>query len=167
MVVYCLFDVVYSTPFQRVNFGGPAQPQVHGAMTPPHLPTVPDSGSHVPIFFPSIPTLPPSVTRGPRFFDPRVDPNPLNSITVSPLASSESSEELGGATSESDSSEELVGTVVRPPFNFRYSLPQHRRRRRQALGTPKPPHTPVFLSVFPSSPSPFRSCPGPSRYTTV
>uniref|UniRef100_A0A8C8FM70 Si:ch211-262h13.5 n=1 Tax=Oncorhynchus tshawytscha TaxID=74940 RepID=A0A8C8FM70_ONCTS len=62
------------------------------------------------------------------------------------------------------SSEELGAGVARPPFNFRY---RPLRRRRQALVTAKPPHTPVFLAEFPSSPSPFRSCPGPSRYTTV
>nr|XP_046157693.1 LOW QUALITY PROTEIN: alpha-2-HS-glycoprotein [Oncorhynchus gorbuscha] len=61
-------------------------------------------------------------------------------------------------------SEELGAGVARPPFNFRY---RPLRRRRQALVTAKPPHTPVFLAEFPSSPSPFRSCPGPSRYTTV
>ncbi|XP_077088082.1 fetuin-B [Siphateles boraxobius] len=76
-----------------------------------------------------------------------------------PASSSESSE-----SAETSSSEELSGSVraVKPPLNFRYAP----RRQRRQIPTP-PPHSPVFLSVFPSVPSPFRSCPGVSRYTTV
>ncbi|KAK9974749.1 hypothetical protein ABG768_022826 [Culter alburnus] len=78
-----------------------------------------------------------------------------------PTSSSESSE-----SAESDSSEEVGGPVraVKPPMNFRYVL--HRQRRQIPTSTTSP-HTPVFLSIFPSIRSPFRSCPGISRYTTV
>uniref|UniRef100_A0A673ID55 Si:ch211-262h13.5 n=1 Tax=Sinocyclocheilus rhinocerous TaxID=307959 RepID=A0A673ID55_9TELE len=78
-----------------------------------------------------------------------------------PTSSSESTE-----SAESDSSEEAGGSVraVKPPLNFRY-VP--RRQRRQIPTSTAPPHSPVFLSIFPSVPSPFRSCPGVSRYTTV
>lgn len=79
-----------------------------------------------------------------------------------PASSSESSE-----SAESSSSEELSGSVraVKPPLNFRYV--SRRQRRQIPSSTTPPPHSPVFLSVFPSAPSPFRSCPGVSRYTTV
>ncbi|KAK7127242.1 hypothetical protein R3I94_018431 [Phoxinus phoxinus] len=79
-----------------------------------------------------------------------------------PASSSESSE-----SAETSSSEELSGSVraVTPPLNFRYAA---RRQRRQIPTSATPaPHSPVFLSVFPSAPSPFRSCPGVSRYTTA
>lgn len=79
-----------------------------------------------------------------------------------PASSSESSE-----SASSESSEELSGSVraVKPPLNFRYAA--RRQRRQNPTSTTPPPHSPVFLSVFPSVPSPFRSCPGVSRYTTV
>lgn len=82
-----------------------------------------------------------------------------------PLTTS-SSESNESADSDSDSSEEMVGSVrvAKPPVNFRYML--HRQRRQTPTATTSP-HTPIFLSVFPSIPSPFRSCPGVSRYTTV
>ncbi len=85
---------------------------------------------------------------------------PASDSTI-PTSSSESTE-----SAESDSSEEAGGSVraVKPPLNFRY-VP--RRQRRQILTSTTPPHSPVFLSIFPSVPSPFRSCPGVSRYTTV
>uniref|UniRef100_A0A8C2D2Y6 Si:ch211-262h13.5 n=1 Tax=Cyprinus carpio TaxID=7962 RepID=A0A8C2D2Y6_CYPCA len=81
--------------------------------------------------------------------------------TTIPTSSSESTE-----SAESDSSEEAGGSVraVKPPLNFRY-VP--RRQRRQIPTSTAPSHSPVFLSIFPSIPSPFRSCPGVSRYTTV
>uniref|UniRef100_A0AAZ3RFQ5 Cystatin fetuin-B-type domain-containing protein n=1 Tax=Oncorhynchus tshawytscha TaxID=74940 RepID=A0AAZ3RFQ5_ONCTS len=88
-------------------------------------------------------------------------PNPNPSSSSESLESQETPVSPGVPDS---SSEELGAGVARPPFNFRY---RPLRRRRQALVTAKPPHTPVFLAEFPSSPSPFRSCPGPSRYTTV
>uniref|UniRef100_A0A672NY47 Si:ch211-262h13.5 n=1 Tax=Sinocyclocheilus grahami TaxID=75366 RepID=A0A672NY47_SINGR len=57
------------------------------------------------------------------------------------------------SSSEStESSEEAGGSV---------------RARRQISTSTAPPHSPVFLSIFPSVPSPFCSCPGVSRYTTV
>ncbi|KAM4548931.1 fetuin-B [Odontesthes bonariensis] len=66
------------------------------------------------------------------------------------------------------SSEEISGPVaLRPPFNFRYQ--RRDRKKRQALMETSHPssHHPIFLSDFPSGPSPFRSCPGPARYATV
>ncbi|XDV21857.1 hypothetical protein PO909_026874 [Leuciscus waleckii] len=79
-----------------------------------------------------------------------------------PASSSESTE-----SASSESSEELSGAVraVKPPLNFRFAA--RRQRRQIPTSTTPPPHPPVFLSVFPSVPSPFRSCPGVSRYTTV
>ncbi|XP_056095979.1 fetuin-B [Rhinichthys klamathensis goyatoka] len=77
-----------------------------------------------------------------------------------PASSSESTE-------SAESSEELSGSVraVKPPLNFRYAA--RRQRRQIPTSTTPPARSPVFLSVFPSVPSPFRSCPGISRYTTV
>ncbi|XP_028855823.1 fetuin-B isoform X1 [Denticeps clupeoides] len=85
------------------------------------------------------------------------DQQPLGTPSTQ-LASSESSE------SESMSSEETGVRISRPPLDFHY---KPYRKKRQAAGTGKPTHTPVFLTLFPSGVSPFRSCPGPSRYTTV
>ncbi|XP_030647393.1 fetuin-B [Chanos chanos] len=75
--------------------------------------------------------------------------------------SSESSE-----SAETSSSEEMRGSVPisRPPVNFRFI---RYRPRRNAPPGPQPTHSPVILSIFPSAPSPFRSCPGPARYTTA
>ncbi|KAL7854916.1 hypothetical protein SRHO_G00171060 [Serrasalmus rhombeus] len=77
--------------------------------------------------------------------------------------SSESSE---SAETGSSSSEELPGSVrvARPPIDFRYAA---LRQKRQAPAVIKPLHSPTFLAVFPSTPSPFRSCPGAAHYTTV
>ncbi|KAL1250820.1 hypothetical protein QQF64_018616 [Cirrhinus molitorella] len=96
----------------------------------------------------------------PQLADPVYQAIPASDSTL-PTSSSESTE-----SAESDSSEEAGGSVraVKPPQNFRY-VP--RRRRRQIPTSTAPPHSPVFLSIFPSAPSPFRSCPGVSRYTTV
>ncbi|KAF4098042.1 hypothetical protein G5714_022050 [Onychostoma macrolepis] len=69
---------------------------------------------------------------------------PASDSTI-PTSSSESTE-----SSESDSSEEAGGSVraVKPPLNFRY-VP--RRQRRQIPTSTSPPHSPVFLSIFPAS----------------
>ncbi|XP_068446161.1 fetuin-B [Clinocottus analis] len=106
----------------------------------------------------------------PAPFDPPVVVNPFHPSTSS---SSESDEHLvnqqrrpPGADPFSSSSEEIGGPVARrPPFNFRYQ--KRDRKKRQALVETSPSHNPTFLSDFPSGPSPFRSCPGPARYTTV
>lgn len=92
--------------------------------------------------------------------EPRLHPVSDVALTKSSSESNESAE------SESDSSEEVEGSVrvAKPPVNFRYLLP---RQRRQTPTATTSPLTPIFLSVFPSIPSPFRSCPGVSRYTTV
>ncbi|RXN13993.1 fetuin-B-like protein [Labeo rohita] len=97
----------------------------------------------------------------PQLADPVFQAIPAGPDSTVPTSSSESTE-----SSESVSSEEAGGSVraVKPPLNFRY-VP--RRQRRQIPTSTAPPHSPVFLSVFPSAPSPFRSCPGVSRYTTV
>lgn len=80
-----------------------------------------------------------------------VPANPPNPANPRPLDSS--SEETGGPV------------ALRPPFNFRYQ--RRDRKKRQALMETPSSHQPVFLSEFPSGTSPFRSCPGPSRYATV
>lgn len=134
------------------------------------MPEVPIFVPNVPIIIPSYPTAPPPLLEEPQpqpvdpsiLVDPTcIFPNPNPSSSSESLESQETPVSPGVPDS---SSEELGAGVARPPFNFRY---RPLRRRRQALVTAKPPHTPVFLAEFPSSPSPFRSCPGPSRYTTV
>uniref|UniRef100_A0A3B4UMP3 Si:ch211-262h13.5 n=1 Tax=Seriola dumerili TaxID=41447 RepID=A0A3B4UMP3_SERDU len=103
-------------------------------------------------------------------FDPSVVVNPSNPLTSS---SSESFEGLVNQQQQppvagpfDSSSEEIGGPVaLRPPFNFRYQ--RRDRKKRQALMQTSPSHNPVFLSDFPGGLSPFRSCPGPARYTTV
>ncbi|XP_062869277.1 alpha-2-HS-glycoprotein-like [Trichomycterus rosablanca] len=72
-------------------------------------------------------------------------------------SSSESSE------SSSSSSEEMLESVriARPPLDFHYA---HLREKREAVAATI---SPTFLNVFPNASSPFRSCPGTSRYTTV
>lgn len=89
----------------------------------------------------------------------------LQQVSSATLTTS-SSESNESAETGSDSSEEMEGSVriAKPPLNFRYV--QHRQRRQTSTDT-TPLHLPTFLSVFPSIPSPFRSCPGVSRYTTV
>uniref|UniRef100_A0A3B3ZNH2 Cystatin fetuin-B-type domain-containing protein n=1 Tax=Periophthalmus magnuspinnatus TaxID=409849 RepID=A0A3B3ZNH2_9GOBI len=72
-----------------------------------------------------------------------------------------------GPVHMASSSEEFgVPLARRPPHNFWYKK-RDDRRRRQALPLTQSTHTPVFLTDFPDGSSPFRSCPGPSRYTTV
>ncbi|KAI4898285.1 hypothetical protein NFI96_024414 [Prochilodus magdalenae] len=111
-----------------------------------HIPTFEDPNPGGPSLVDPVQQL---IPHGPR-------PNPPRACT-----SSESSE-----SAETSSSEELPGSVriARPPQDFRYAA---LRQRRQAPEVIKHPHSPTFLAVFPGTPSPFRSCPGTSRYTTV
>ncbi|KAM7013176.1 fetuin-B [Tautogolabrus adspersus] len=166
---------------QNVDFLRPVQPQGHDLPLDPVIPTFPpviDDPIIDPEPVPSVPILPPIVEPVP--FDPtpflpvpsepHIVVNPSNPLSSS---SSESAEDrvnqqkqpLVGGPFDS-SSEEIGGLVaLRPPFNFRYQ--RRDRKKRQALMELSPAHNPFFLSDFPSGPSPFRSCPGPSRYTTV
>ncbi|XP_071342539.1 alpha-2-HS-glycoprotein [Trachinotus anak] len=166
---------------QNVDVLRPLQPQVHDLPPDPVSPTFPapiDDPGNDPQPVPSDPTSHPTVQPTPFNptpihpvpFDPTVVVNPPNPFTSS---SSESSEGLVNqqqhppvSGSFDSSSEEIGGPVaLRPPFNFRYQ--RRDRRKRQALIETSPSHNPVFLSDFPSGLSPFRSCPGPARYTTV
>ncbi|XP_074524753.1 fetuin-B [Halichoeres trimaculatus] len=166
---------------QSVDVLRPVQPQGHDLFPDLVIPTFPPVindpiNDQVPV--PSDPPLPPvvqplpfdPVPTLPLPSDPPVVVNPSNPLSSS---SSESEEDLVNqqnppqATGLFDSSSEEIGgpVALRPPFNFRYKRPD--RKRRQALMGTSPSHNPVFLSDFPSGLSPFRSCPGPSRYTTV
>ena len=142
----------------------PIVPQVHNVIpewpypskpkpAAPAIPFLPTPLPHVP--FDPYPAPPAPET--PARLNPSLVANPIPVNPRPPSTSSESSE--SAESSESDSSEELGGAAaVRRPSDFRY---RPRRGRRQALVTSKPPHTPVFLSLFPAGSSPFRSCPGP------
>ncbi|XP_017275887.1 fetuin-B [Kryptolebias marmoratus] len=159
---------------QNVDLGRPVNPQGHDLLPDPVIPTflpLPDDPGN---------DLEPVPSDPPAPFDPTAAPSgpsepPMVVNTSKPLgsSSSESAEDLVNlkprlvhtGTSES-SSEETGGPVaLRPPFNFRYQ--RRDREKRQALMNTSPTHNPVFLSDFPSGPSPFRSCPGPARYATV
>ncbi|GAA6221343.1 alpha-2-HS-glycoprotein-like [Lates japonicus] len=166
---------------QNVDILRPLQPQGHDLPQDPVSPTFPapiDDPGNDPQPVPSDPTLPPAVQPAP--FDPTpIHPVPFDpSVAVNPSpplssSSSESAEVLVNqqqqppATGPFDSSSEEIGgpVALRPPFNFRYQ--RRDRKKRQALMETSPSHNPVFLFEFPSGPSPFRSCPGPARYTTV
>ncbi|KAK2835205.1 hypothetical protein Q5P01_015689 [Channa striata] len=158
---------------QDVDILRPIQPQVHDLPLNPVIPTMPlliDDPGNEPQPVPSDPTSSPAVDPTPFHPDPYA-----RSVVVTPSdplssSSSESAEGLGAQQQQpgpfDSSSEETGGPVaLRPPFNFRYLKGE--RRRRQALMNTSPSHHPVFLADFPSGPSPFRSCPGPARYTTV
>ncbi|CAJ1061096.1 alpha-2-HS-glycoprotein [Xyrichtys novacula] len=163
---------------QTVDVFRPVQPQGHDLLPDLVIPPVIDDPINDPAPVPSDPTLPPVVHPPP--FDPAptlplpseppVVVNPVNPLTSS---SSESDEDLVNrrtppqSTGLFDSSSEEIGgpVALRPPFNFRYQRLD--RKKRQALMETSPSHNPVFLSDFPSGLSPFRSCPGPSRFTTV
>uniref|UniRef100_A0A668ADB0 Si:ch211-262h13.5 n=1 Tax=Myripristis murdjan TaxID=586833 RepID=A0A668ADB0_9TELE len=154
----------------------PVQPQGHDLIDPvipTFPPVIPDPGNdpaQPPAVQPEVP--PPAVPTAfdPAPFDPSVFVNPSHPLTSS---SSESEEGMGVLNQQQppppgfdSSSEEIAGLVaLRPPFNFRYQKPD--RKKRQALQEATPVHQPIFLSDFPSGSSPFRSCPGPARYTTV
>ncbi|XP_040895475.1 alpha-2-HS-glycoprotein [Toxotes jaculatrix] len=166
---------------QNVDIFRPLQPQGHDLPQDPVSPTFPppiDDPGNDPQPVPSDPTSHPAVQPAP--FDPTpIHPLPLDpSVVVNPSnplssSSSESSEEPVNKQQQppvagpiDSSSEEIGGPVaLRPPSNFRYQ--RRDRKKRQALMETSPSHNPIFLSDFPSGPSPFRSCPGPARYTTV
>ncbi|XP_031139728.1 alpha-2-HS-glycoprotein [Sander lucioperca] len=166
---------------QDVDIFRPVQPQGHELPHDHAIPTFPtlfdDPGDDL-LPVPSYTTLPPAV-QPPPFdptpilplpFDPPVVINPFIPLSSS---SSESAEDLvnqqqrpPGAGPSASSSEEIGGPVaLRPPNDFHYK--RRDRKRRQALVETSPSHNPTFLSDFPSGSSPFRSCPGPARYTTV
>lgn len=177
------FSVTSSLRLQNVDIFRPVDPQGHDFPRDPAIPTSPrliDEPMTDPLPVPYDPTLLPAVH--PELFDPTpVIPVPFDHVpfdppnSSNPLASSssESAEDLvnqqqrpPGADPFSSSSEEMGGPVaLRPPFNFRYQ--RRDRKKRQALTETSATHEPTFLSDFPSGPSPFRSCPGPARYTTV
>ncbi|KAM7409813.1 hypothetical protein PAMA_001354 [Pampus argenteus] len=166
---------------QNVDIFRPAQPQGHDLPLDPAIPTFPSlnvdpENDQQPA--PSDPTLLPGAQPAPTKpihvhpapLDPSVVVNPSSSLSSS---SSESTEGLVNqqrqppAAGPFDSSSEEIGgpVALRPPFNFRYQ--KRDRKKRQALMETSPSHNPIFLSDFPSGTSPFRSCPGPARYTTV
>ncbi|XP_041647525.1 fetuin-B [Cheilinus undulatus] len=165
---------------QNVDVLIPVQPQGHDLPPDPVIPTFPaviDDPINDPEPVPSDPVLPPV------FEPPPFDPTPILPVPTDPpvvvnpsdplsSSSSESAEDLvnqqrpQGTAPFDSSSEEVEGLIaLRPPLNFRYQRPD--RKKRQALMEMSPSHNPVFLADFPSGLSPFRSCPGPSRYTTV
>ncbi|XP_032381519.1 alpha-2-HS-glycoprotein [Etheostoma spectabile] len=166
---------------QDVDIFRPVQPQGHKLPQDHAIPTVPtlfDDPRNDLLPGPSYNPLPPAVQ------PPPVDPTPIlplpfdPSVVVNPSiplssSSSESAEDQvnqqqrpPGDGPSASSSEEMGGPVaLRPPIDFHYK--RRDRKRRQALVETSPSHNPTFLSDFPSGPSPFRSCPGPARYTTV
>ncbi|XP_029356053.1 alpha-2-HS-glycoprotein [Echeneis naucrates] len=166
---------------QNVDVLRPLQPQIHNLPQDATITTMPtpiydpgndpqpvpsDPTSHPPL---QPATVPPKPIH-PVPFDPSVEVDPSKPLTSS---SSESSERLVDLQQQppvvgsfDSSSEEIGGPMaLRPPFNFRYQ--RHDRKKRQALMGTSPPYSPVFLHDFPSGLSPFRSCPGPARYTTA
>ncbi|XP_071398560.1 alpha-2-HS-glycoprotein [Centroberyx affinis] len=166
---------------QNVDVLRPVQPQGHDLTPDSMIPTfppllLPDPGND-PQPVPSDPTLPPAAQPElPAAFDPTPFDPPVVLDPSFPLSSSSSESDEGAVLQNQgqpapfgpfdSSSEEIGGPVaLRPPFNFRYQ--KRERKRRQALLEAGPAHDPIFLADFPSGSSPFRSCPGPSRYTTV
>uniref|UniRef100_A0A3Q2NPL2 Alpha-2-HS-glycoprotein n=1 Tax=Fundulus heteroclitus TaxID=8078 RepID=A0A3Q2NPL2_FUNHE len=156
--------------------------QVHDLPTEPVIPTfapLPDDPVNDLQPAPSDPLTPTAAQPAPT--DPTATPSlpaePTTAVNPSvPFTTSSSSEsdesvvnlqQRPAVTGAPDSSSEEVGGPVarRPPLNFRYQ--RRNREKRQSLTEPSPSHNPVFLSDFPSGPSPFRSCPGPARYATV
>ncbi|XP_064186259.1 alpha-2-HS-glycoprotein [Anguilla rostrata] len=119
-------------------------PKPPGPAKPPAVPKNPKPKPFVPSNFKTV---------------PQVAYPESSSLTQTVESSSESSESIGQS-----SSEELGGAILRPPVNFWY---KNQRVKRQAPLDGNPNHVPVFLSVFPASPSPFRSCPGAPRFSTV
>lgn len=168
-----------SLHLQNVDILRPVEPQVHdlfpGLVVPTFSTLIADTETD-PQTAHSEPTPPPDVQPPPSDPAPsdRAPSDPPVVVSapnlISPSSSSESAEGLLSQQRRPDpfdSSSEEVGLPValRPPFNFRYQKPD--RKKRQALVRPSATHNPVFLSEFPGGVSPFRSCPGPSRYTTV
>lgn len=179
---------------QNVDLVRPVEPQGHDFLLPPEPstpagPSAPPSPPAVqPVPLDPVPVDPLPVDPAPIDLIP-VEPVPVDPVPIDPILPSAGvslSPPLTSSSSESDesrevyrprppvgaapldsSSEEVLGVVaLRPPLDFRYKR-LGTRGRRQALTEAPPPHNPVFLADFPSGSSPFRSCPGPSRYTTV
>ncbi|KAM4574781.1 alpha-2-HS-glycoprotein [Fundulus diaphanus] len=167
---------------QNVDVVQPVKPQVHDLPTEPVIPTfapLPDDPVNDLQPAPSDPLTPTAAQ--PALTDPMATPSlpsePTTAVNPSvPFTTSSSSEsdesvinlqQRPAITGALDSSSEEVGGPVarRPPLNFRYQ--RRNREKRQSLTETSPSHNPVFLSDFPSGPSPFRSCPGPARYATV
>nr|XP_057929324.1 fetuin-B [Doryrhamphus excisus] len=160
---------------QNVDAPRPVEPQGHDLPLHPNIPTLP------PFHYPekdqppthSDPT--PHLETEPAPVDPtQILPRPLEPSSNSPTTSSSSSSESEegfliqpSSTGHFESSSEEIGgpLALRPPFDFHYK--KHDRKKRQAVTEISPTRKPTFLSDFPSGPSPFRSCPGPARYTTV
>lgn len=163
---------------QNVDVVRPVHPQVQvlppDSVIPPSLPQPEDPGKDLQPA-PSGPLNPTPAQPAP--FDPAAVPSGpsivANSSNPFISSSSESAEDVVNLQSRrvdawisESSSEEAAGPVaLRPPLSFHYQRPD--RYKRQALTETSPTHNPVFLSDFPSGPSPFRSCPGPARYATV
>ncbi|XP_068599974.1 fetuin-B [Brachionichthys hirsutus] len=163
---------------QNADIFNPVQPQGHDFPLDPESPTFkPPTEEPGNDGVPSEPTLPPAVPEPfeptpvhPVPFDPSVGVNPAN---PSGSSSSESVEDLAHRRHQApalstfqSSSEEIGGLVaLRPPFNFRFQRSD--RKKRLALVEASPALNPIFRPDFPNGLSPFRSCPGPSRYTTV
>ncbi|XP_004085629.2 alpha-2-HS-glycoprotein [Oryzias latipes] len=165
---------------QNVDVVRPLQPQGHELLQTSETPTFPAPPDNPGNDAQPATADPPSPTVAqPLALDPTAAPQiPSDASTAVkpsvPLtsSSSESEETLPNLQNPANprpldsSSEETGGPVaLRPPFNFRYQ--RRDRKKRQALMENPPSHQPVFLSEFPSGTSPFRSCPGPSRYATV
>lgn len=165
---------------QNVDVVRPLQPQGHELLQTSETPTFPAPPDNPGNDAQPATADPPSPTVAqPLALDPTAAPQiPSDASTAVkpsvPLtsSSSESEETLPNLQNPANprpldsSSEETGGPVaLRPPFNFRYQ--RRDRKKRQALMETPPSHQPVFLSEFPSGTSPFRSCPGPSRYATV
>ncbi|XP_047442142.1 fetuin-B [Mugil cephalus] len=155
---------------QNVDVLQPVKPQVHDLLPEPEIPTFPPAVDE-PAPDPPLPTADQPLEPTPALPFP-VDPSIAVNPSVSLSSSSSESEEVpvnqqSPVAGTSDSSSEEIGgpLALRPPFNFRYQ--RRERKKRQALMETSTGHNPVFLSDFPSGPSPFRSCPGPARYTTV
>ncbi|CAL8394892.1 unnamed protein product [Boreogadus saida] len=171
---------------QSIDASRPVQPQGHDRLPKPvpsmWPPTSFPRGETDPQVISDPTSPPPAPTEvytdpapfDPVTFDPPIMVLPSDSLTSS---SSESSEAMAPVRRrpqhyhDFSSSEEETGFPLarRPPNDFRYN--KSNRRKRQALEEveiqPKPNHAPIFLSEFPSGVSPFRSCPGPARYTTA
>lgn len=170
-----------SVSLQNVDMVQPVKPQVHNLPTDPVIPTFPPLPDDSVIDLQPIPSDPltPTATQ-PALFDPAALPSlptgpPIVVNPSVPLSSSSSESDESAVNQQhyttiagiSDSSSEEIGGPVfrRPPHNFRYQ--RRNREKRQSLTETSPSYNPVFLSDFPSGPSPFRSCPGPARYATV
>ncbi|KAM6921287.1 alpha-2-HS-glycoprotein isoform 2-T2 [Xenentodon cancila] len=138
---------------QNVDMIQPVQPQGHDLPQPPEMTTLSPLFEHPDKELPLVPSdlpLPTAPQPPPESDEDLVNEQKHRGITR-PFDSS--SEEIGGPV------------ALRPPFNFRYQ--RRDRKKRQDLREMSPSHHPVFLTDFPSGPSPFRSCPGPARYATV